>query len=441
MSRVVTVRLWGTTIGHLGYAPGQSETASFEYDSGFAASGINISPLTMPCPPRLHSFPNISQRSFHGLPGIFADSLPDRFGSQLIDMFMADRGIPPEKVTALDRLLYIGERGMGALEYQPAQEFSQGDAGAPLALDIHALSRLASAVASRDLSRRAGLLSAGSRSEALRLIRVGSSAGGARAKALVALAPDGRVFDGSGECAADCTQWILKFDVDENEDRDGRDPKGMTRVEYIYAIIARECGIWMPQTDYIEDGADFHYLIKRFDRIDSSSGRGMGKLHYASWSALAHADRDVTGAHSYTELVLLARRLGLGQDSVTEIFRRAVFNVLGRNQDDHAKNFGFLMDRSGSWSLSPAFDLTYAYDPQGAWTRMQQTRLNGKQDGFTREDILSFGRDCNLSHVKAQGIVDAIMEALSRFPTLAKEYGMPRELAKTVEGNMRLKLA
>ncbi|HNY21625.1 MAG TPA: type II toxin-antitoxin system HipA family toxin [Treponemataceae bacterium] len=449
MTGIVRVSLWGTCVGYLGYAPGQTETASFEFDEAFARSGIQLSPIVMRCPPRLHSFPDISSWTFKGLPGIFADSLPDSFGEKLIDLYMAERGVPNGRITALDRLLYVGKRGMGGFEYEPSREFEDGE-GPDLALDVRSLGEIAGMVAARDDARRRALLDSGAARDAIRLIRVGSSAGGARAKALVSRRDDGTFVDGTlagegsdagsiaGTNTGALSHWLLKFDVGSNADRDGMDPKGMTRVEYVYSIIARECGIDMPETDGIEDGDDFHFLVRRFDR--ETEGAKTRKLHYSSWAALSHADRDATGSHSYEELVLLARNLGLGQDAVTEIFRRAAFNVVGRNQDDHTKNFAFLMDRAGSWKLSPAFDLTWSFDPAGRWTRVHQIRLNGKQDYFTRDDLLAFGRYCNLDAKKAGRLLDASLDAFSAFPRLAAQYGVPEPLSHRIRETQRLYL-
>ncbi|MFP4427665.1 MAG: type II toxin-antitoxin system HipA family toxin [Spirochaetaceae bacterium] len=437
MSDVVEVRLWGTTIGHLGYSPGQRRIATFEYDDAFGGSGIAVSPIMMPCPPALHRFDELYTRTFSGLPGIFADSLPDKFGNQLIDLYMAEQNIPPDEITALDRLLYVGERGMGALEYHPVADLAGGK-GTEVALDIHALAGLADLLTSRSKRKHRELLTAENRSTALRLIRVGSSAGGARSKALVARSPDGSLFDGSTDHGTDYTYWILKFDTETNSDLDAVDPKGMPKVEYIYSLIAEGCGIEMPRTDYLADGEEFHFLVERFDRV-ADEGR-VSKLHYGSWAGLAHADRDPVGTHSYEELILLARRLGLGQDEVTELFQRAVFNVVGRNQDDHTKNFGFLMNKSGAWRLAPAFDMTYSYDPGGKWTRSHQISLNRKQDGFRREDLLALGRHANLTEKKAEAVIQRTIDAFRRFPELAKSYEVQPELAYTVERGMRLDL-
>ncbi len=437
MNPVVEVRLWGTTIGHLGYAPGQTRIATFEYDDRFMRSGVLISPIRMAPPPSIQSFDNLNTRTFQGLPGIFADSLPDAFGNQLIDLYIAEKNIPSNEITVLDRLLYVGTRGMGALEYHPAADLGEtADVG--VALDIHSLAELAEMLNARKIARDNTIVTARNRREALRLIRVGSSAGGARSKALVARGPSGILFDGTVDHGTDHTYWIVKFDTDSNSDRDGTDPKGMPKIEYIYSLIAAQCGIEIPRTDYITDEDDFHFMIERFDRVVDNGRRT--KLHYGSWAGVGHADRDPAGTHSYEQLVLLARQLGLGQDAVTQIYRRGVFNVVGRNHDDHTKNFGFLMDKSGKWSLAPAFDMTYQYDPQGKWTGSHQTRLNRKRDNFTREDLLEFGRYCNLNNRKSREIVSSTVAAFRSFRQRAKEYQVSSELAVTVESALRVYL-
>jgi len=438
--QVVEVKLWGTTVGFLGFAPHQTQFATFEYDKTFAQTSIQLSPIVMAHPPLLHTFDAISQRSFHGLPGIFADSLPDKFGNQLIDQFMADKNIPQSEVTALDRLLYVGNRGMGALEYHPVAEQKEMSG---IALDVHTLSELSTLLLTQKESFTQKLHSAQSRQDALNIIRVGSSAGGARAKALVAIDERGTLYDGTMDQGEKCSYYLLKFDSAENQDKDAKDPKGMTKVEYVYSLIARECGIKMPTTTYIEERGDFHFLIERFDReaVMQNGQKIMRKKHYASWAGLGHADRDVTGAYSYEQLILIARSLGVGEHQIKELFRRAIFNLVGRNHDDHTKNFGFMMDRQGQWSLSPAFDMTYAYDPSGKWTRVHQIRLSGKQDDFTLEDMIAFGRKCNLSEKEVKAVIEKTVDAFSHFETLAKEFEVPISLQTTIRNNLRLSVA
>ncbi|KGE73419.1 type II toxin-antitoxin system HipA family toxin [Spirochaeta lutea] len=429
----VRVSLWGTTIGYLGYPPGGGRVATFEYDPEFMNSGIQVSPIHLQYPPGLFRFPDLSEPTFKGVPGFIADSLPDRYGTQLIDIYMAEKGIPPSRITTLDRLLYVANRGMGALEYHPGETL-------PLqrtSLTLSMLTELADLVTrnSRDLQQR--LHSSAHRAAALSLIRVGSSAGGARSKALVAISSRGTILDGTVNHGPDYSYWLLKFDSPENRDRDSPDPQGLPRVEYIYSLIASDAGIAMPRTRLIDDGEISHFLIERFDRRQTS--RGLDKVHYCSWAGIAHADRD--GVNSYEQLVLLSRQLHLGQEAETQIFRRAVFNILGRNHDDHTKNFGFLMDRDGTWSLSPAFDLTYSYDPRGRWTKHHQTWLQGKNDQFTQEDLLAFGGFCNLSSAKSREIITQTADAFSRFSLLASTYRVPPALARTVESNLRLFLS
>lgn len=432
MNRTVQVRLWGTTVGYLGYAPGGSRYAVFEYDPHFMESGIQLSPVYLHYPPSRFMFDTLPYREFQGLPGFIADSLPDRFGSGLIDLYMAEKNIPPSEVTALDRLNYMAGRGMGALEYEPGESL-------PLerrALDLAELSALASLVQERTELIHKKLISAEDRAAALTIIRIGSSAGGARSKALVALSPKGLLLDGTVDHGTAYTYWLLKFDSVSNRDKDGTDPKGMPVLEYIYSEIARNAGIDIPRTQLINDGKDRHFMIERFDRIQRNGK--MDKVHYASWAGLGHADRD--GVNSCEQLILLCRQMKLGQSAETEIFRRAVFNILGRNQDDHTKNTGFLMDRQGKWRLSPAFDLTYAYDPSGRWTRNHQCRLNGKNSNFEMSDLLSFGRYCNLGGKQCRDIIHRTADAFSAFSRLANEHYLPSGLRETVEQNLRLNI-
>lgn len=431
---VITVNLWGRTIGYLGYAPGQNEIATFEYSQEFAASNIQLSPLEMRYPPMIHTFPAISQRTFHGLPGIFSDSLPDKFGTKLIDRFFAGKGFAPSEITALDRLAYIGKRSMGAFEYEPStSDVLAMDGGA---LDIHHLNELANRVLQEksDFNHKSSTVS---HEEMLALIRVGSSAGGARSKALVAQDAQGRFYDGTLDAGADKRYWLLKFDSDDNSDKERKDPKGMTKVEYIYSLIAKECGIDIPATTFIADGDNFHFMIERFDReiVDAK----VRKKHYASWAGLRHFDRDHVGVYSYEQLLMTCRELGLGQNELNELFRRAIFNIIGRNQDDHAKNFGFMMDRRGIWSLSPAFDMTYAYDPFGKWTAQHQLSLSGKRDQFERSDLLAFASKCNIGAKNANQIIDKTLEAFGSFERLAKEFDVPDELYKQIAESLRMK--
>ncbi len=434
MNDMVDVYLWGTKIGAIAYESEQTEVSTFEYDKNFIKMGVEISPLKVSTKENIHTFDYISKRTFHGLAGFIADALPDKFGTQLIDQYFASKGMVLSDITALDRLLYVGNRAMGALEFRPAIKL---DNNKTTKLDLQKLSELAELVLTKK-EQFSSKLEKSDRKAAINLLRIGSSAGGARSKALVAIDKDGNLYDGTVNQRKKCKYYLLKFDSSSNSDRDNKDPKGMTRVEYIYSLFAKECGIDMPETTYIEENEDFHFLIERFDRIDREKGVAKDKLHYVSWCGMTHAHRDETGAYSYEQLILTIRQMGLGQDSVTELFRRAVFNIIGRNQDDHTKNFGFLMDRSGQWSLSPAFDMTYSYDPSGKWTSVHQIKLNGKQDDFALEDIIAFGKYCNLSEKKSFEVLNKTIKVFKEFNKLAEEYNIEEDLKNTILENLRI---
>jgi len=433
MTNVVTVKLWDEIVGYLGYVDNEMEVAVFEYDESFLKNSNSPSPIKLPLTAEPFVFDRLGRKTFHGLPGFIADSLPDKFGNQLIDQYFAKKGIASEEITALDRLLYIGDRAMGALSYEPHENF--GD-NTDTVLDIQSLSELSNMVLRKkeDFQRELGNAK---QEQAIKLLKVGSSAGGARSKALVAIDKDNVLHDGTLLHSFQCTYHLLKFDSDGNSDKDKEDPKGMTKIEYIYSILARNCEILVPSTDYIEHDGDFHFLIERFDRFYFDGHTA--KYHYVSWCGIAHADRD--GAFSYEQLVLTARELGLTQDAVSEIFKRAVFNIVGRNQDDHTKNFGFLMDSDDKWILSPAFDLTYSYDPTGKWTSVHQISLNGKRDGFKEEDIVEFGKYCNLSKKKSLSILKHTIDAFGDFKDLADKYNVSSELKETILQNLRLDIS
>ena len=434
MAVKVDVYLWGTKVGSLGYDKSgkMGEISVFEFTAKVMNEGINISPLLMNSQIQQHHFTNISYRTFKGLAGVFSDSLPDKFGDQLIDIYMAEKGIVGQDITPLDRLMYIGDRGMGAIEYVPNEVKSSEDDFH--ALDITMLNELASLTNNNQSILAQKLHESESQSQALKFIRIGASAGGARSKALVAK-KDAVLKDGTVNHGVEYNYYLLKFDTDDNSDRDGFDAKGMTRVEYVYSVIARRCGINIPNTEFIVNGNDFHFLIERFDRIKVNNK--LEKLHYVSWCGIAHAHRDETGAYSYEQLSLVCKQLGLGADTLKEVFTRCVFNIVGVNQDDHTKNFGFLMNKDLEWSLSPAFDMTYSYDPSGKWTSKHQIKLNRKQSDFVREDLLNFAIHCNLTRLQASNIINLVIQEFADFESLADEYNVPKALKMTISKNLR----
>lgn len=364
------VRVWGRTIGAVSWDRAR-DCALFEYDAAFVSSGIEVAPLTMPLGAGVFRFPDLDRSTFHGLPGLLADSLPDAFGTAMIGAWLARQGRTSASFTPIERLCYTGTRGMGALEFAPATG-PRPTQGTPLAID--ALVQLASAIlAHRDTLH--GDFSDTARDRALRdILRVGTSAGGARAKAVIAWNPSthevrsGQITPGDG-----FEHWLLKFDgVSGNKDRELDDPQGYGAIEFAYANMARAAGITMSECRLLEENGRRHFMTRRFDR--TADGH---KLHMQTLGAIAHYDFRLAGAYGYEQLLQLIRRLGLGMATVEEQFRRIVFNVVARNQDDHVKNIAFLMDKSGRWSLAPAYDVIYSYNPTGEWTSVHQMTVNG----------------------------------------------------------------
>jgi serine/threonine-protein kinase HipA len=430
LSSLAEAWLWGTRIGIVSLAD-DDPIASFEYDPAFLGSDIEIAPIEMPLDRRVYRFPALSQGSFSGLPGLLADSLPDRYGNALIDAWLATRGRQPGDFDAVERLCYLGQRGMGALEFKPAIGPKPTTSHV---LDVEALVELAAEV----LAHRSGLLSKLSENrEAMReILRVGTSAGGARAKALIALDPQTEEVR-SGQLPSDSgfQYWILKFDGVEDETRDLGRSKGYGVVEFVYSQMARRAGIEMTECRLLEEGGRRHFMTRRFDRDDKGN-----KLHMQSLGALAHLDFEQAGANSYEQAFQTIRRLGLPQEAMVEQFRRMGFNVIARNQDDHVKNIAFLMDRQGRWSLAPAYDVVYAYNPRGRQTWRHQMSINGKSDDFTSEDLRSVGRLAGLKRGQAAEIIDQVKDAVSSWPLLAREAGLEKSRIDRIAAAHRLDL-
>ncbi len=418
MSSVAEVRLWGRTIGAVSLAPGE-DVAAFEYDPAFAASGIEISPLSMPLARRVYRFPDLARATFHGLPGLLSDALPDRFGNALIDAWLVSQGRAPGSLNAVERLCYTGERGMGALEFAPATGPRAREARR---IEIDRLVELASRILSqrRDFKTR---FAASEGDQALTdILRVGTSAGGARAKAVIAWNRDtNEVRSGQISAGEGFEYWLLKFDgVSGNRDKELEDPRGYGAIEYAYYLMASACGIRMNECRLFEENGRRHFMTRRFDRLP-----GGGKLHMQSLGALAHYDFNLAGAYSYEQALWVMRRLGLPMASLEEQLRRMTFNILARNQDDHVKNIAFLMDKSGQWSLAPAFDMTYSYNPGGAWTATHQMTLNGKREQFTLEDFDACARAASIKRGRAPDILAQVRAGVSRWREFAETAGVP----------------
>ncbi|MEQ6331909.1 HipA domain-containing protein [Sphingobium sp. MK2] len=423
--------LWNSRIGAVTLPPGE-RFASFEYDPAFQRSGIELSPLAMPLGGAVYRFPALATQSFHGLPGMLADALPDKYGNALIDAWLATQGRKSADFNAVERLCYTGMRGMGALEFMPAQGPPSTVAAA---VEIDALVRLASEVLVHRKDLRV-TFAGDEKAEALReILRVGTSAGGARAKAIIAWNPDtNEVRSGQVRAPHGFGYWLMKFDgVANNKDHDLADPKGFGTIEYAYSKMALAAGVDMTECRLFAEGGRRHFMTRRFDRLPDG-----GKLHMQSLAALAHLDFNAPRANAYEQAFTTIRALGLGQDTLDQQFRRAIFNIVGRNQDDHVKNIAFLMDPTGAWRLAPAFDIAYAYNPGGDWTSQHQMSLAGLRDNFTLDSLIAGGKSAGVSARAVRAIVGEVTEAVAQWRLIATDVGVPPAFVDDVEAHLRL---
>ncbi|HQU16299.1 MAG: toxin HipA [Chromatiales bacterium 21-64-14] len=431
MNSVAEVRLWGRTIGAVSLGDDE-EVAAFEYDPAFARSGIEIAPLTMPLSNRVYTFPELARKTFYGLPGLLADSLPDKFGHVLIDAWLATQGRRPESFDVIERLCYTGERGMGALEFAPATGPKARQAGQ---IHIDKLVELASQVLTHRNDLRASFADEGREQALTDILRVGTSAGGARAKAVIAWNPvTNEVRSGQIPAREGFEYWLLKFDgVAANRDKELEHPQGYGVIEYAYAQMARDCGIDIEECRLFEENGRRHFMTRRFDRLASGE-----KLHMQSLCALAHYDFNMAGVYAYEQALLVIRQLGLPMGALEEQFRRMAFNIVARNQDDHVKNIAFLMDKSGKWSLSPAFDMTYSFNPSGAWTASHQMTMNGKRDDFTMDDFKSCAKAASMKRGRAQAIVNEVLETVSHWKDYAEAAEVPVATREQIHQTLQL---
>jgi serine/threonine-protein kinase HipA len=435
MSTEVEVRLWGSWIGSALLEP-ETETAVFAYTEDFAERGIEVSPLAMPLRGEPYSFPELPYRSFKGLPGLLADSLPDKYGNALIDAWLARQGRRPESANAVERLSYIGRRGTGALEFAPV-------AGPHLDADERIQIGELVELASRILTARDDFSTTIAEGEEerglLEILSVGMSAGGARAKAVIAWNPEtDEIRSGQVDAPPGFEHWLLKFDgVAGNRDKERfADPEGFGLVEFAYSRMAHAAGIEMTSCRIFSENGRHHFMTRRFDRP-----LGNEKLHMQSLAALRHFDFNDPLAYSYEQALMTIRMLGLPMATLEEQFRRMAFNLIARNQDDHVKNIAFLMNRAGEWALSPAFDLTYSHNPDGQWTHRHQMSVNGKRDAFVLDDLLACAASASLQRTRALAIVAEVAAAVADWPRVAAEAKVPERRIERIGAAHRLELS
>ncbi len=432
---IAQIKLWGRTVA----AASLDETGvcKFEYEANFQQSGIEVSPIAMPLSGEIYRFPGLPRETFYGLPGLLADALPDKFGNALINAWLATQGRTADSFNAIERLCYSGKRGMGALEFEPATNPASKDPAE--SLEVGRLVELASEV----LSHRERLQTKFGHDDVTALsdiLRVGTSAGGARAKAVIAWNPvtqevkSGQIDTGEH---VGFSHWLLKFDgVKSNKDKELDDPRGYSAIEYAYSLMAKAAGIEMMPCDLLEENGRRHFLTKRFDRTDKGE-----KIHMQSLSGIAHFDFNRAGAYSYEQCFLIMRQLGLNMTEIEQQFRRMVFNIVARNQDDHVKNIAFLMDKRGNWKLSPAYDITFSYNPTGRWTSTHQMSMNGKVDSFTLDDFNQCGQTAFLKRGRAKVILQEVIEVVSEWEKCAESVLIDPEWIKEIRQYHRLKFA
>ena len=422
MVNLANIKIWDNIVGYLLWRE-ETETATFEYAPEFKRLGLDLSPIEMPISQqRVFAFSNISKETFLGLPGLFADSLPDAYGKALLDRWLASNG--RHFANPVERLCYQGKRSMGALEFEPAQnDYLETSSN----IEIDSLVATAREVLNQ---KEAFSTNMSDTKEALiNIIKVGTSAGGQRAKAIIAYNDETKeVRSGQIEAPEGFEHWLLKLDGVTNSELG--DPQHYGKIEYVYYLMAKEAGIEMSECRLLEENGRAHFMTKRFDRQKNH------KIHMQTLCGIAHYDYKMLRAYSYEQAFQVMRRLRLPYNQAEEMYRRMVFNVIARNQDDHTKNISFLMNRSGKWALSPAYDVSWAYNPQGNWTSKHQMSINNKWDEITRADLIAVAKNMNIK--RPELIIEQVIDAVNMWYKFAKEYDIPNDTIEQIGKTLQL---
>lgn len=426
MVDIARVNLYGQPVGTFRW-DNNRQLAHFEYADSFIGKGLEPSPILMPVRQgRVYSFSDIGRETFKGLPGMLADSLPDTYGRALFDRWLALTG--RSSGNAVETLCYLGKRCMGALEFEPAMD-------APYSPDVRIELDYLVEVASKALSKKEEFganIEEDKKAAIAEIVRLGTSAGGQRAKAIIAYNPlTGEVRSGQIEAPEGFDYYLIKLDGVTAE-AGFRETQNFGRLEYSFYRLVKECGIEMSDCSLIKENGRAHFLTKRFDRQNGE------KIHMQTLCGIAHYDYRNPRSYSYEQAFNVMRALRLPYSQAQEMYRRLVFNVVIRNQDDHTKNISFLMDRQGKWTLSPAYDMGFAYNPKGGWTAQHQMSINGKFDDITRQDLLEFAKRNNIK--EATEIIDRITEVSSRWPLLARECEVPQPMIDAIMPNLKLSI-
>lgn len=426
MVTLAYINIWGQRAGVVMWNE-NTESAVFEYEPSFERLGLNLSPILIPLNPhRSYQFTSISKDTFMGLPGLLADALPDAYGKALLDRWLATIG--RSFANPVERLCYQGKRSMGALEFEPAQDtFLEKDTR----IEIDSLVE----VAREALNQKSKLdtnLSQDRKEALINIIKVGTSAGGQRAKAVIAYNEKTQeVRSGQIDAPEGFEHWLLKLDGVTNQELG--DPKFYGLIEYAYYLMAKDAGIEMMPCRILPENGRSHFMTKRFDRVG-----GKGKLHMQTLCGIAHYDYKMLKAYSYEQAFLVMRQLRLPYFQAEEMFRRMVFNVVARNQDDHTKNISFLMDKTGKWRLSPAYDITWSYNPEGKWTSQHQMSINNKWSDFTMDDFLTVASSMNIKSPRE--IIEKTIDVVAHWPVYAASLGIPKDTIEVINSTLITRL-
>jgi len=424
------VKIWGQRVGAI-FWDVQNQLGSFEYYPSFIKQSVDLAPLTMPIDenPQIYSFPkNRPDRdseydTFKGLPGLIADSLPDKYGNQLINVWLAQQGRPSDSMNPIEKLCFIGNRGMGALEFEPAFD---KEINSTFELEIKSLVEITSQM----LAKREQFHTDSSEDQlaaVTAILRLGTSAGGARAKALIAYnVATGEVKSGQGSVPKGYEHFLIK--LDGVHDAQFGTSSGYGRVEMAYYYMAIDCGINMMPCYLLEENGRAHFLTQRFDRTERNT-----KHHIQTWCAMEHFDFTQVGAYSYEQLFQTMRMLRLPFPQAKQMFRRMIFNVVARNCDDHTKNFAFRLKQGKDWEITPAYDICYAYDPRSIWVSQHNISINGKLKDIQREDLIKVGKSINIS--RPELIIDEIVAIVKEWDKYSEKANVSKILHQKIKSS------
>ncbi len=432
MSTTASVNLWGTRIGAVTWDE-SSRLGVFQYAPDFAKNGVQISPLVMPLREEAYSFPGLNPDTFKGLPGLLADSLPDKFGNSVFMAWLSQQNRSLDSMNPVERLCYTGKRGMGALEFEP----SIGNANLDGALlEVSSLVDLANRIVNFR-GKLEGVFNGEDDADAIKnILQVGTSAGGARAKAIIAWNPLTNEFrSGQLPVGLGFEYWIIKFDGIKDKTMEVGDPRGFGKIEFAYSEMAKAAGIAMTECRLHKEGGRNHFMTRRFDRTDNGE-----KIHMQSLGAITHSDYNRVATYSYEQTIMDMGSLKISLLDKEQLVLRAMFNAVARNQDDHVKNISFLMDKEGEWHLSPAYDVTYSFRNSSEWTSRHQMFIRGKTDNFVEDDFIKLAELADIKTAKAKEMLEMVILTIKKWPEFAKKAKVDNATIEKISNAHRLGL-